>query len=152
VTAAQAFHWFDVERSSLEFRRILRREGWVALIWNRRRVGGNEFLKDYEHFLEEWGRGYEDVRESWDVKASGADVFGGGQVHRRASPTNSSWTSRDWRVAFYRVRTLPHETTRKCLQRRRLFDDHAPGGTGRMTYDTDVYYGRLHEDGPQPGR
>lgn len=34
VTAAQAFHWFDVEATRAEWRRILRPGGWVALVWN----------------------------------------------------------------------------------------------------------------------
>jgi SAM-dependent methyltransferase len=36
ITAAQAFHWFDVERARAEFLRVLRPEGQVALIWNDR--------------------------------------------------------------------------------------------------------------------
>lgn len=36
VTAAQAFHWFDVPRARREFLRILRPEGIVVLVWNDR--------------------------------------------------------------------------------------------------------------------
>jgi SAM-dependent methyltransferase len=36
ITAAQAFHWFDVDKSRAEFLRVLRPEGKVALIWNDR--------------------------------------------------------------------------------------------------------------------
>lgn len=36
VTAAQAFHWFDLERSRRECRRVLTADGLVALIWNER--------------------------------------------------------------------------------------------------------------------
>lgn len=36
VTAAQAFHWFEVEASRRECLRILRPSGQVALIWNDR--------------------------------------------------------------------------------------------------------------------
>lgn len=36
IVAAQAFHWFDVPRARAECRRVLRRGGWVALVWNRR--------------------------------------------------------------------------------------------------------------------
>lgn len=152
VTAAQAFHWFDVERSSREFRRILRREGWVALIWNRRRVGDNAFLEGYERFLEEWGRGYEKVRESWNVEASLADVFGGGQVHRRRFPNEQLLDFEGLKSRFLSSSYAPSRDDAQApaasAALRRLFDDHAPGGTARMTYDTDVYYGRLHDDGP----
>jgi SAM-dependent methyltransferase len=36
ITAAQAFQWFEVERSQAEFLRVLTSQGQVALIWNDR--------------------------------------------------------------------------------------------------------------------
>ena len=36
VTAAQAFHWFDVEAARREALRVLRPKGWVLLVWNDR--------------------------------------------------------------------------------------------------------------------
>ena len=39
ITAAQAFHWFDVERARSECLRVLRQSGQVALIWNDRLFG-----------------------------------------------------------------------------------------------------------------
>ena len=36
ITAAQAFHWFEVEAARAEFLRVLRPEGQVALVWNDR--------------------------------------------------------------------------------------------------------------------
>jgi SAM-dependent methyltransferase len=36
VTMAQAFHWVDVRPSLLEFARILRPNGRLAILWNRR--------------------------------------------------------------------------------------------------------------------
>ena len=39
VTAAQSFHWFATERVLAELHRLLRRQGGLALIWNRRDLG-----------------------------------------------------------------------------------------------------------------
>ena len=36
ITAAQAFHWFDVAAARAEFLRVLKPQGQVALIWNDR--------------------------------------------------------------------------------------------------------------------
>ena len=38
ITAAQSFHWFRPEEAREEFARILKPGGWLALVWNARRV------------------------------------------------------------------------------------------------------------------
>lgn len=51
ITAAQAFHWFNVDGAKQEFQRILKPTGRVALIWNRRVIGDSGFLSSYEAML-----------------------------------------------------------------------------------------------------
>ncbi len=51
VTAGQAFHWFDIEKSKNEFKRILRENGFVSLIWNKRNTKSSDFLREYEDLL-----------------------------------------------------------------------------------------------------
>ncbi|MCB1121892.1 MAG: methyltransferase domain-containing protein, partial [Verrucomicrobiae bacterium] len=43
VIAGQAFHWFDQQASKLEFNRILKTGGHVALLWNKRNTEGSAF-------------------------------------------------------------------------------------------------------------
>ncbi len=35
ISVGQALHWFDVERAYREFDRILKSDGWLAVLWNR---------------------------------------------------------------------------------------------------------------------
>ena len=51
VTAAQAAHWFDRDRSLAEFRRILKPGGYLVLLWNDRRVDAPGFNQDYEDWF-----------------------------------------------------------------------------------------------------
>src|ERR1035437_8207813 len=50
IVAAQAFHWFDLPKTHIEFRRILRPNGFVFLIWNKRQMN-SEFLLSYDELL-----------------------------------------------------------------------------------------------------
>jgi hypothetical protein len=63
VVAAQAFHWFDVDATRREVRRILRPDGHAAIIWNERRVDTTPFLRAYEALLLRHGTDYEKVRD-----------------------------------------------------------------------------------------
>src|SRR5215217_4337303 len=62
VTAAQAFHWFDSGKTRNEFTRIVRRGGYVALIWNERQLNTTEFLREYELLLKKHANDYDKVR------------------------------------------------------------------------------------------
>ena len=52
MLAAQAFHWFDRKLAAREFRRILKANGWVVLIWNNRVSTGDEFHEHLEDMLQ----------------------------------------------------------------------------------------------------
>jgi SAM-dependent methyltransferase len=58
VTAAQAFHWFDQAAARVEFARILKPGGSVALVWNERDDDASEFLRDYERCLRDFSVDY----------------------------------------------------------------------------------------------
>lgn len=64
ITAAQAFHWFDVTVAKKEFRRVLKPEGMVALIWNRRDSRDSEFMQQYDALLKNRLPEYNQVNHS----------------------------------------------------------------------------------------
>ena len=45
ITVAQAFHWFDRDKSKIEFKRILKEDGKVILVWNSK-VAESELVKE----------------------------------------------------------------------------------------------------------
>src|ERR1700744_3698098 len=49
VVCAQAFHWFDAGKTGVEFKRILKANGYVALIWNNRLADTDDFSIAYEN-------------------------------------------------------------------------------------------------------
>jgi len=54
ITAAQAFHWFDVEKARAEFLRVLKPGGCVALVWNDR-VLADPLHQALDEILAEFG-------------------------------------------------------------------------------------------------
>ncbi len=57
VIAGQAFHWFQPQESYQEFTRILKPQGWVALVWNKRQTD-TPFMAVYEQMLAHYGTDY----------------------------------------------------------------------------------------------
>jgi len=60
ITAAQAFHWFDVDKTKIEFRRILKAGGYCCLIWNER-LNKSAFAKAYDELLLNYSNDYAKV-------------------------------------------------------------------------------------------
>lgn len=58
IVSAQAFHWFNHDKAKIEFKRILKPESYVALIWNERKTDGSAFLEEFEGFIEQFGENY----------------------------------------------------------------------------------------------
>jgi SAM-dependent methyltransferase len=86
VTAAQAFHWFDVERTRREVQRILRPAGSVALIWNDRDTSATPFLRGYEELLSRFCPKYQELQGKSDATAAFDAFFGEGKWRRRSVP------------------------------------------------------------------
>jgi SAM-dependent methyltransferase len=62
AVSGQAFHWFDANACRPEFLRILKPQGLVVLMWNKRLTDGSAFLAAYEELLEQFGTDY---KEHW---------------------------------------------------------------------------------------
>ncbi|HRE41997.1 MAG TPA: class I SAM-dependent methyltransferase [Ignavibacteria bacterium] len=63
VSGFQAFHWFDIMKSKIEFKRILKNNGYAVFVWNTRKED-TEFLKDYESLLQKFGTDYKQVKHN----------------------------------------------------------------------------------------
>jgi SAM-dependent methyltransferase len=144
VLAAQAFHWFNAEPAMLEFLRILKHGGWLALIWNER-DRRDPFTKEYGQIL---------GRYSTSVSADASQSDCGGRLLH-----SSHYTDRE-RVEFAHCQELDFDgllgrclstsfSPREMQQRERLardlrelFDRSQSAGEIAMQYVTVVYTGR----------
>lgn len=150
VVAAQAMHWFDREACRAEFARILRRGGWVVLLWNTRRTTPG-FMAEYESLLLRYGTDYSQVdHRSIDENKLAAFFRPGGFATRRFDNRQEL----DLAGLYGRVMSCsyipqsgspPHEEMTADLQK--LFDRYQVAGKVRLEYDCELHWGRLFEAG-----
>jgi SAM-dependent methyltransferase len=146
VTAGQAFHWFEPERTRAEFARILRPPSWVALVWNER-VTVPGFMADYEDLVVRYGP------ERPRVKTHELAHFFEDTAWRLEKLPNQQ------RLDFEGLRgrflsssyaPLPGTSSYASLAKglSRLFEEHQHDGHVTLVYETEVYFAMLGELGP----
>ena len=147
VTAGQAFHWFDLQKTRAEFARILKPEGWTVIVWNNRRTGSTPFSTAYENFLWAYGTDYKVVNHR-HVKEKDWDQFfgpGGYRIEVFANAQVFDYESLKGRVLSSSY--IPMEGDPKhapmIAELEKIFREHQTGGTVTFEYDTEMYYGRI---------
>jgi hypothetical protein len=151
ITAGQAFHWFDPIKSRAEFRRILKPGGWVLLVWNDRRTGGDSFAAAYEQFLQDYNTDMSHVRHQPEGRdeTKGLDTLFGGASHFRTAtfinPQSLDFGGlKDRVLSSSYMPAADHPGAPAMLARiRQIFDEHQVNGIVTMEYDTRAFYGQL---------
>ena len=146
VVAAQAFHWFDGATFRAECSRILKRGGFVALLWNVRRANGSAFAAGYEALLREFGTDYLAVRHE-NVSDDQLAAFFGGPCERRVFENIQMLDRKGLRARLLSSSYVPaageerHDAMLAALEA--LFRAHQQGGRVAMEYELRGYASRL---------
>lgn len=146
ITVAQAFHWFDAELARREFARILKPRGWVALVWNMRKVDTTPFLRELERILRTYGTDYTRVAEQYTheptLKKFFDDDFASKSFKNHQVFDYEGLRGRLLSASYVPLEGEPnYEPLLAAL--RRAFDAHNEGSTVTVEYDTKLYYGQL---------
>lgn len=154
IVAGQAFHWFDPGRARLEFTRILKTTGWVALIWNERQLDSTPFLRRYEELLLKFGTDYQQVRHE-NVTSTISDFFAP-SVCQMASLDNAQhfdFEALKGRLLSSSYTPEPnHPDYAPMLEDLWLiFRECQRDGLVTFEYDTKIFYGQLASTYPQTG-
>ena len=146
VTAAQAAHWFDQTKASMEFLRILKPGGWLVLLWNEPRKDATPFLRAYEDLLIRYGSDYEKIRNER------TNMRGEPFLSRSKSSEKTFEMIQQFDYAGLEGRLLsssyapqPGEPTHEAMLQdlRLIFDQYQVDGKIRFEYDTRVFYGHM---------
>jgi ubiquinone/menaquinone biosynthesis C-methylase UbiE len=147
ITAGQAFHWFEREKARAEFGRILRPGGWVALVWNERRIDSTPFLAAYEQLLRSYAGDYEKLNHRQVDQRKIAEFFKPGSFNMRSFENRQFF---DYEGAKGRLLSSSYTPEPGQPGHQQMLDElarivqaHGVGGTVAFEYDTNVYYGQL---------
>jgi SAM-dependent methyltransferase len=145
VTCFQAFHWFANKESIEEFKRVLRPDGRIALVWNER--------DDNDPFT----RGYGDIVDGFPDRMALAGYRNGsavinqllidGELQNVRRLCFTGGQTLDYEAMIGRVRSssyAPREGPEHATMTERLnanFDRYARDGEVELVYRVDVYLG-----------
>lgn len=148
VTVGQAFHWFDVSAAEREFRRILKPGGWVAVVWQDRRMEETPFAREYEHLLQRSGIDYKSVKDAYPESEKMRDFFDPGTFQTHDLPNYQDFDSEGLRGRLLSSSYAPTKDHANyvpmIVELRRIFDTYQQNGIVRMEYFARVYFGKLN--------
>jgi ubiquinone/menaquinone biosynthesis C-methylase UbiE len=141
VTAGQSLHWFDLAAATAEFRRILKPEGWVAIIWNDRR-DESQFMQAYRSLLLRHSTDYLQV----DHKRVTPEVLRASfqaEFREKHFDNHQDFDLEGLRGRLLSSSYVPLDNQTMVDEVEAIFAEHQVNGSVRFTYDTTLFYGRL---------
>ena len=146
ITAAQAFHWFDVPRARTEFLRVLTPQGQVALIWNDR-VPDDPLNLALDEISNEFGGAKRAAQIAHEKERSDVPRFFGTAQPVQFVWPNSQFLDEEGLMALVFSRSyIPGRTSTdapKVANRiSDLFRRFMTNGTVEITYRTVAFIGR----------
>jgi SAM-dependent methyltransferase len=150
ITAGQAFHWFKPDEARREFLRILKPAGYVALVWNERKIDASAFNRAYQTMIEKYQIDHTEVRRK-SMQATDDSTLGpffGSVGVKSCVFDNPQMLDRQGlidRIASSSYMPLANDPRHKQLigEANALFDSHQENGAVRIAQETHVYYGQL---------
>lgn len=147
IVCAQAFHWFDQQKTRSEFRRILKPDGKVVLIWNTRKSAGSPFAEQFERLLLTYGTDYEKVVHKNITQQSLRDFFaaGGPELNKFSNVQLLDERSLQGRLLSSSYCPLPGHPSYEPLMAElgELFARYRQNGVVTLEYETDLYWGSM---------
>jgi SAM-dependent methyltransferase len=145
AVAGQAFHWFDPERTRLEWQRILKPGCCAALIWNER-WPGTDVMRSIEDVIDRYATDHDrSIREGGRSRIAG--FFAPTQARTAEFPNHQDFDFEGVKGRVLSCSYIPAEDDpRSALMfddLKLVFDKYQNGGVIRFEYRTEVYWGKL---------
>ncbi len=147
ITVGTAFHWFDIEKTKKEFKRILKKDGWVWLVWNVRDIEHSPLLREYENLILKYGTDYKESNARKFDKVAVKEFFSPNEM-KTAEFNNVQqfdWAGFKGRLlsTSYSLRPGDEKYEEMIKELKRMFDQHQKNGKIEFLYKTKLNFGRL---------
>lgn len=147
VICAQAFHWFDKSACKKEFQRILKPNGKVILVWNKRKVGEAGFSVEYEDLISIYANDYSEVNHNLITDIEFGAFFKNGDYHKVVFRNEQifDYEGLKGRLLSSSYAPMPGEKNFEPLimELMMLFNKYAVNGSISFEYDTEGYIGEV---------
>jgi len=142
IVAGQAFHWFNQEACKEEFKRILKPDGYIALIWNARK-DDTGFSKGYDEILRQHLPEYKTLDHRNVDDNAITRFFQPQQMKKTILPNSQVFNWEGFKGRALSSSYVPkngeiHHTIMKEI--RKLFDQYQQDGKVSFLYDTVIYW------------
>jgi len=144
IVCGQAFHWFDVDKAKIEFKRILKQDGYVVLMWNERNTRNSQLLADYEALIKKFGTDYEQVcQKDEQVNESIKTFFSPGNFELKLTENFQKLDFEGFKGRLLSSSYVPKDNPQMIEELKMLFDKYNKDGFVKFEYDTNIYTGKL---------
>jgi len=147
AVCAQAFHWFNNEKTRTEFKRILKDEGHAALIWNNRQAEADDFSIAYENILKQHTKEYTEVNHRNISEDALKAFFRNGEYKLETYPNIQVFDEDGFLGRAFSSSYVPPEGTEAGEKFRELLKDvfakYNRHGKVNFHYHTEVYLGKV---------
>jgi ubiquinone/menaquinone biosynthesis C-methylase UbiE len=152
IVVGQSFHWFNPKKTRKEFQRILKDDGWVALVWNIRDSQADCFMMEYKNLLDEYAIG-DTPRGIGQINMDSIKKFFEPNRFKHAhSEITQTFNLHGLSGRLLSSSYTPDETHPRHAEMRedlkRLHAKHQVNGRVTLKYKTETYYGKLEKTSP----
>jgi SAM-dependent methyltransferase len=147
IVSGQAFHWFDKQKCKIEFKRILKKDGSVVLMWNDRRTDSSPFLQAYEDFIKMFAIDYLEVNHK-NIDEKIFNEFFEGDYKMESFLNEQHFDLDGLKGRILSSSYMPDERHKDfdfmMGVLKKIFNRFQENGKVTLEYDTKVYYGKLN--------
>jgi len=147
VVVGTAFHWFDIKKTKIEFKRILKSSGFCCVVWNVRNQKESPLLQEYENLILNFSNDYKKSRAQ-EFDQTIVDNFFHPYEMYVASFANKqffNWEGFKGRLlsTSYSLRENDDKYADMINALKKIFDQYQSNGRVEFLYETKMYYGQL---------